>query len=183
MKVAIIYASTEGQTRKICRYAADRLAEHGHVVELMTAEDAEELDLGRFQAAILAASVHAGNYQPPLRDFARAQSGALAGMWTLFLSISLSAAGDDPEDWRGLDAIVADFVAETGWSPGRIAHVAGAFRFTQYDFFRSWAMRWIARQKGQEVDPRADKEYTDWAALDALLDEFAGRGGDSAEAG
>ena len=48
-------------------------------------------------------------------------------------------------------------------------HVAGAFRFTQYDFFKSLAMRWIAHSKGEVVDPHADREYTDWAALADLM--------------
>jgi menaquinone-dependent protoporphyrinogen oxidase len=54
-----------------------------------------------------------------------------------------------------------------------VHHVAGAFRFTQYDFFKSLAMRWIAHNKGEEVDPHADKEYTDWDALAALMRRWA----------
>lgn len=181
MKIAIIYASTEGQTRKICRYAADYLAERGHVVELMAVGDAEGLELGRFDGAILAASVHIGKYQEELVAFATRQAAALAGLRTLFLSVSLAAAGDDPDDWKGLADIAESFAVKTGWTPGHVAHVAGAFRFTRYDFFRAWAMRWIASQKGQEVDPHADKEYTDWDALGALLEEFAGAQGGTGE--
>lgn len=183
MKIVIVYASTEGQTRKICRFAADRLADGGHAVELLHAGDAEDLDFGRFDAAVLAASVHIGSYQKELVELVQARAGQLNAMKTLFLSVSLAAAGDDPGDWKGLRDIVAGLETKTGWRPGRVAHVAGAFRFTQYDFFRSWAMRWIASQKGQEVDPHADREYTDWQALGAVLDEFTAEGGGSGEAG
>ena len=65
-----------------------------------------------------------------------------------------------------------EFTTKTGWMPERVEHVAGAFRFTQYDFFRSWAMRWIASTKGEEVDPHADKEYTDWNTLAQTLDDW-----------
>jgi len=172
MRIAIIYATTEGQTRKIARFAADRLSGAGHMVELLTAEDAGDLDLARFDAAILAASVHISRYQQELVAFATAQATALSGLKTLFLSVSLAAAGDDREDWKGLGECVAKLTEETGWTPGQVEHVAGAFRFTQYDFFRSWAMRWIAAQKGQEVDPHVDQEYTDWQALAACLDDW-----------
>lgn len=172
MKIAIVYATTEGQTRKIARFAADHLTERGATVELLPAAEAGDLDLSRFGAAILAASVHLGAYQPGLRDFARGHAADLAALPTLFLSVSLAAAGDDPDDWVGLAKVIGEFEDETGWTPARLEHVAGAFRFTEYDFFRSWAMRWIASQKGQRVDPHADTEYTDWAALARLLDEW-----------
>lgn len=172
MRIAIIYATTDGQTRKIARFAADRLTDAGHGVEMLPAADAADLDLARFEAAILAGSVHMGSFQPALAAFVRAQAAALARIRTLFLAVSLSAAGTDPKDWQGLREIVARFEAETGWTPGHTEHVAGAFRFTQYDFFRSWAMRWIAAQKGETVDPHADKEYTDWAALSAALADW-----------
>ena len=173
MRIAIIYASTDGQTRKIARFAADRLTDGGHSVELLPAAEAADVDLARFDAAILAGSVHMGGFQPALVAVAQAQAAALARIRTLFLPVSLSAAGTDAKDWQGLREIVARFAADTGWTPGRTEHVAGAFRFTQYDFFRSWAMRWIAAQKGETVDPHADKEYTDWAALSALLADWA----------
>lgn len=172
MKILIAYATTDGQTRKVARFAADRLGDAGHGVELLNLEDAEGLDLSRFDRAILAGSVHVMGFQKALTGFARANAAALGRMPTLFLSVSLSAAGSDPEDWRGLRACIDRLVAETGWTPGRVEHVAGAFRFTEYDFFRAWAMRRIAAEKGEAVDPHADKEYTDWARLDAALDAW-----------
>ncbi|MDZ4085701.1 MAG: flavodoxin domain-containing protein [Tabrizicola sp.] len=170
MNLLIAYATTDGQTRKIARFAADRLAGQGHAVELLNVEDTEGLDLSRFDGAILAGSLHAGGYQKSLARFATDQAAALARMPTLFLAVSLSAAGNDPEDWAGLHRCLADFEADTGWTPGRTEHVAGAFRFSEYDFFRAWAMRRIADQKGETVEPGTDKEYTDWAALILAVD-------------
>ena len=52
-----------------------------------------------------------------------------------------------------------------------IQQVAGALRFTQYDFFKKFIMRMIAKKAG-EKDPSGDKEYTDWARLNVLLNEL-----------
>lgn len=65
---------------------------------------------------------------------------------------------------------LAEFETETGRTPGRVEHVAGAFRFSDYDFFRAWAMRRNVDQKGEMVEPDRDKEYTDWSALILALD-------------
>ena len=170
MLILIAYATTDGQTRKIARFAADRLAGQGHAVELLNVADAKGLDLSRFRAAILAGSLHVGGYQKALAAFVTGARSDLAAMPTLFLAVSLSAAGSDPEDWAGVNRCLEEFKSETGWTPGRVEHVAGAFRFAEYDFFRAWAMRRIADQKGQKVEPGKDREYTDWAALVLALD-------------
>lgn len=174
MKVLIAYATTEGQTRKICRFCADTLVDAGCSVELLQAREDDVIPPGRFDAVILAGSIHVGAYQRSLVAFTRASAEALSRMRGLFLSVSLAAAGDDAAELADLDAIAQRFFEETGWRPGRYEQVAGAFRFTEYDFFKSWAMRWIAARKGQVVDPHADREYTDWASLGRVLAEWAG---------
>lgn len=172
MKFLIVYASTEGHTRKVARYVFEWLAGAGHSAELIGAEEAAGLDPSAFDGAILAGSVHIGRYQAALRDYASGAAKALGGMPTLFISVSLAAAGTDAEDWKGLEDCVARFRDRTGWTAGRVEHVAGAFRFSEYDFFRSWAMRWIAAQRDDDVTPGEDKEYTDWAALAAVLKDW-----------
>lgn len=176
MKVLIAYSSTEGQTRKIARYCADYLHGQGHTIELTEAKDARDTELTRFDAVLLAGSVHAGGYQKALVKLVKAKAAALGNLRAAFLSVSLTAAGDDPDDWAGLEDCVNRFAQKTGWTPPTVFHVAGAFRFSEYDFFKSWAMRWIAAQKDEDVDPHHDKEYTDWAALKKSLDGWLPQG-------
>ncbi len=172
MKVLIVYASSEGQTRKIARYIADRIADSGATVELLPVSEADDIDLRRFERVIVAGSVHIGHYQRELGDFAAAQSGRLNDMPTLFLSVSLAAAGHEAEDWRGLDRILDDFTDATGWRPGLTEQVAGAYRPSQYDILRRFVMRRILLARDPDADPEADKEYTDWHSLDRVVDDW-----------
>ena len=172
MTVLIAYATTEGQTRKIARFCADHLIARGQSVELLPLVDLDEdelVDMSRIEAAILAGSLHGGRLQPQLIRFAARHAAALNDKPGLFLMVSLAAAGNDPQERADLARIASEFSKTTNWTPSEVVHVAGAFRFTQYDFFKSLAMRWIAHNKGEEVDPHADKEYTDWSALTALM--------------
>lgn len=169
MNILIVYASTEGQTRKIAHFAFRTLTDAGHSVALLPAAEAGAVEASAFDAAILAASVHAGRYQSEMVAFASHGAAALAGLKTLFLSVSLGAAGDDADDWAELQRVVDRFRDETGWHPGEVAHVAGAFRFADYDFFKYWAMRWIEAKKDPSAEPGTDREYTDWPALADLL--------------
>jgi menaquinone-dependent protoporphyrinogen oxidase len=170
MSILIAYATTEGQTRKIARRAAAHLATLGRSVELMPVSGAADLRLDHYEGAILLASVHAGRYQAAFADVVTRQKAALAAIPTAFLSVSLSAASHEAEDLEGIADVVRRFEAETGWTPGTVEHVAGAFRFGQYDFMKSWAMRWIASRRDPEADPSGDTEYTDWDGLYRFLD-------------
>lgn len=172
MKVFVGYASQEGQARKIARRVTDHLVRAGCTVELLRLDDAEDVDLGRFDRVVLAASVHAGQYQKALSEFASAQAGAMRGLPNLFLSVSLAAAGHDAEDWRGLDRILKDFEEATGWTPGRVEQVAGAYRPEAYDVVRRFVMRRIIAQKDPEADLDHAVEYTDWYTLDQAVEDW-----------
>ncbi|MYM54605.1 flavodoxin domain-containing protein [Thalassovita mangrovi] len=174
MKVLVSYATTEGQTRRIARHVADRIADMGHMVELARIDDADDIDLSRFDRTILAASIHVGHYQRGISEFAAKYAAKLGEKPSLFLSVSLAAAGHDAEDWRGLDKILADFQDATGWTPGRVEQIAGAYLPSQYDVFTRFAMRRILGKKDPEADLDQDKDYTDWPGLDALVGEWLG---------
>jgi len=90
-----------------------------------------------------------------------------------FLSVSLAAAGDDAEDVSGLEKCVAAFTQETGWKPRCLHHVAGAFRYTSYDFLKRWAMKYIAYRKGGPTDTSRDYELTDWDDLRQFVESFS----------
>jgi menaquinone-dependent protoporphyrinogen oxidase len=173
MKLLLMYGTTEGQTRKIARFVADRLKQQGHQVELVNAADAiPAVDPHDFNAVIIAASIHAGRYQSAVIHFVRDHLAAIGTRPNSFLSVSLAAAGDDKDDVEGLAKCVADFVHETGWTPNSIHHVAGAFRYTSYDFLKRWAMKYIAYRKGGPTDTSRDYELTDWDDLTRFVDSF-----------
>ncbi|ANT62857.1 hypothetical protein AYJ57_20420 (plasmid) [Salipiger sp. CCB-MM3] len=65
-----------------------------------------------------------------------------------------------------------DFSDATGWKPGHTEQIAGAYRPHEYDLFRRFVMRRIIAMKDPEAHLDSDKEYTDWAALDRLVDAW-----------
>lgn len=174
--ILVLYGTTEGQTRKIARFIADGLTARGHEARLVDAGEAEaDLDPRAFGAAAIAASLHTGHYQSAVVDFARRHHDALNIMPTVFVSVSLSAASRDADDLDGLARCLADFEHRTQWTPREVYHAAGAFRFSQYDFLKRWALKYIAYRRGQPTDTRKDYELTDWDALGAFVDGFAAK--------
>ena len=173
MELLLIYGTTEGQTQKIARFVTDRMSQQGHHTQLVNAIEATPAVNPRdFDAVIIAASVHAGRYQSAVVHFVIEHLAAIDARSNAFLSVSLAAAGDDEDDVEGLKKCVADFVHETGWTPRCIHHVAGAFRYTAYDFLKRWAMKYIAYRKGGPTDTSRDYELTDWDDLTRFVDSL-----------
>ncbi|MBP6014134.1 MAG: protoporphyrinogen oxidase [Alphaproteobacteria bacterium] len=176
MKILVLYGTSEGQTRKVCSFIAERLRAQGDVVTLADATaSAGTIDLHDYQGAIIAASIHIGRYQSAVTDFVRAHHARLNQMPSAFVSVSLSTVDSDSEEQLSLATIVENFRGYTGWTNADVHHVAGAVRISAYDFFKYWTMRALAWEKNLKLEPGKDLELTDWDALAATVDRLRAR--------
>ncbi len=173
MNVLIIYGTTEGQTRKIASFVRDRVREREHEVTLIDSTDMPKgFDIGMFDAIIAAGSVHNGHHQASLFQFVRDHLEGLQAKPTAFISVSLSMASDDVADRLDATECASRFLDVAGWKPTVTHLVAGALRYTRYDFFKSWMLKMIAGSKGASTDTSKDHEFTDWRDLKAFVDAF-----------
>jgi menaquinone-dependent protoporphyrinogen oxidase len=173
MNILVIYGTTEGQTRKIAGFVTDHLRGKGVTVALIDSTEVPKgFSIDGFDAVIAAGSVHNGRHQASLFQFVRKHLTALQDRPTALLSVSLSMASDDKED--RLDAVTCAerFIEATEWKPTVTHLVAGALRYTQYDFFKGWMLKVIAGAKGASTDTSKDHEFTDWNDLKAFADAF-----------
>ena len=178
----VLYATREGHTAKIAQHLLEAMWKRGLPANLENAEQLPaKFSLGDYQGAILAASVHAHHHEGEMTRFVKKYREDLEKMPTVFLSVSLSEAGAEDEEAtpekRALAAADAQrmidaFLAETKWHPSRIKAVAGALLYTKYNFLLRLVMKRIAKQAGGDTDTSRDYDYTDYAALDHLVDEL-----------
>lgn len=180
---AVLFATREGQTRRIAEYLGVALRAHGYRVDVMdVADPLPDLDLSRYSAAVLAASIHIGKHERSMVDFVKKHRPALEKMPTMFLSVSLSQAGvEDPDRAPGkktrsaaeVQKTIDRFLHTTGWRPTRVHPVAGALLYRQYRPAIRLVMRIISRMAGGSTDTSRDHDYTDWKALTRFADEIA----------
>ena len=174
VRILIIYGSTEGHTEDLAGFIGSALREDGQEVIVRDSADKATLpDPCTYDLIFVAASLHIGRYQPALIDFVRAHHGTFNEMPTAFISVSLSAAGESPDDWEGLEQCTRRFLQETMWIPKAMHHAAGAIRYSKYDFFKRLAIKYIARQRGQETVTSRDYDLTDYPALKNFALAFA----------
>jgi menaquinone-dependent protoporphyrinogen oxidase len=179
--IGIFYATREGLTERIAEYLAAAVSSHGFAVDLRNVADPMMCDPARYSILVLAASVHAGHHEPEMLKFVRQYARELRSVSSYFLSVSLSQAGvermsstKERRDHFAADVqkMIDAFVRDTGWQPKRIKPIAGALRYTKYNFFLRYIMKRIAKKAGAETDTSRDYEYTDWSALDGCADEI-----------
>jgi menaquinone-dependent protoporphyrinogen oxidase len=178
----VLYATREGHTARIGQHLLEVLWKRGLPANLERADQLpQDFHLDNYQGAILAASVHAHHHEAEMTRFVKKHREDLEKMPTVFLSVSLSEAGaedqDAPPERRAKAAadaqgLIDSFLAETKWHPAKIKAVAGALLYTQYNFLLRLVMKRIAKQAGGDTDTSRDYDYTDWAALDRLVDEL-----------
>jgi menaquinone-dependent protoporphyrinogen oxidase len=172
MRTLIIYGTTEGHTRKIASFASEELQKLGHTVVVHDATQQPPSPEG-FDAVIIASSIHMGAYQTAVKDYVHHHATALSAKRSAFLSVCLAVASGTEEAQEEADAILHTFLQNTGWAPTDTMEVAGALKYTQYDFFKRLALQMIAKRSGGSTDTSCDHEYTDWTALARFLSDFA----------
>jgi menaquinone-dependent protoporphyrinogen oxidase len=173
MLILVLFSTTEGHTRKLAQFAVARLRGCGHEARLHDVADPDRPDPAGFEAAFLLASVHIGHYQHSFVEFVGKSHNALNVIPTAFVSVSLSAAGDNPSDLAGIRACVDRLEHDTLWHPGAVYHAAGAMRFSAYGFFTKLAIKYIARRRGKSVKTSKDYDLTDYAGFEAFIHRFS----------
>jgi len=169
MRFLLVYGTTEGQTRKIAAFCETRLTEAGYAVDMRdSSRRMPDLDIASYDAVILAASVHQKTHQESLTDFALAHRAQLLARPTLLISVSLSIAFENGE--TEAEKYVQGFIDDTGFTPTKVALVAGALRYDEYDYYMSQIVEYVVLESRGKVE--GDHEFTDWDALAKTLDDF-----------
>jgi len=171
MKILIVYSTTEGQTRKIARFMEDVLQDAGHKVAIADAAD-QPPSPGEYDAILIGGSIHIHKYQAALTYYITHYAVALNKMPGAFFSVCLAVASDMEEEHREAEKITGDFLHQTGWKPLAVTQVAGALKYTQYDFFKKLVMKMISKREGRTTDVSRDYEYTDWDGVKKFILDF-----------
>ena len=180
--VLVLYATREGQTRKIAEHIAAAVRARGGAADAVDAKHPPAgLSVSNYKGAVVAASVHVGKHESEIVEFVKRYRAELETIPSVFLSVSLSEAGVEdahasPERRAqaagDVKQMIDEFLQETGWHPARIRSAAGALMYTKYNVLVRFVMKRIARQAGASTDTTHDHEFTDWEALDRIVDEL-----------
>jgi menaquinone-dependent protoporphyrinogen oxidase len=173
MKLLIVYGTTEGQTRKIAHYMEEVLKKEGHAVTVCDATQNPPAP-NAYDAVIIGASIHIAKYQSPVTHYIFHHVKQLNKMPGAFFSVCMAVASGHEEEHRAAQKITDDYLYHSDWKPMMVTQVAGALKYTQYDFFKRLIMKYISKREGGATDTSRDHEYTNWEEVKKFVLDFAG---------
>ena len=153
--ILVLYATREGQSRKVATKVVESLREATLTSELYDAALLpSSFDASRYEAAVLVASVHIGAHEREIVRFVRKNHAFLEHVPTAFLSLSLSQAGAEDstrsqaERERALHdttMMIERFFKATGFRTRHVLAVAGALMYSRYNPF----VRFLMKRRGR----------------------------------
>lgn len=171
--ILIIFATHDGQTRRIASRIGEVLTHAGHQVTMRAAgEPNARAAIEASDAVIVGAAIRYGRYQKHLEALVRENRTLLAARPNAFFSVCLTAGGPGAKP-KVAGGYVHDFVERTGWLPADTAILAGALLYRKYNPFIRFMMRFIVGHAGGDTDTSRNYEYTDWGVVERFAARFA----------
>lgn len=171
-KLAVLYATTEGQTMKIASHIAQRVRDGGHEVELHHVDALDAFDASRFDGVLLGGSIHEGHYQRYFVRWIAKHKDDLARRPTALFTVCLAINSPHEEERAQAQRFPQQLTERTKLRLDRSAVFAGALKYTQYSWLKRALMKQIAKHEGGSIDTTKDHEYTSWPEVDAFADGF-----------
>ncbi|MGZ3691624.1 MAG: flavodoxin domain-containing protein [Pseudobdellovibrio sp.] len=172
-RILVVYASNYGQTKKIAESMAAEIQTWGHGAHLVDGNQiSNELNPAEFDAVIIGASVNRGHYSRNLRKWVKAYAACLTEMPSAFFSVCLGILQNDEAVQADEIRIVDDFFKMTHWQPSQRIILAGALKYSQYNFLLKWLMKRIADKAGFQTNTNQDYVFTDWNQVQTFTRNF-----------
>ena len=172
MNILILYGSFDGQAGKIARRMGEVIGRGGHAVEVADVRQGRVQELiAAADALVVGGAIRYGHHPAALERVVRDNRATIEKLPNAFFSVCMSAAGPKANPataWGYVD----EFITRTKWQPGRIGSFAGALRWSRYNPLIKLLMRFIVKMAGGDTDTSADREYTDWNAVERFAAEF-----------
>jgi menaquinone-dependent protoporphyrinogen oxidase len=163
--ILMIYATTDGHTRKICLRLQSVIERLQHRVTLSSIDDAAQLDLSGFDKIIIGASIRYGYHSPLIVDFINRNVALLDSKPNAFFSVNVVArkpGKNRPET----NPYMQKFLRQINLRPKQMAVFAGKLDYPRYRFFDRLIIRLIMWMTHGPTDPKSITEFTDWQSVE-----------------
>ena len=165
-RTALIYATVDGHTRKICNRLKEVLTARGQPVAIVNIEDFDG-DLSKFDRVVLGASIRYGVHDKKIIALINARQTELESKRTAFFSVNLVARKPEKSSPK-TNPYVIKFFKKISWRPDLTETFAGMLEYPKYSFFDRTMIRLIMWMTKGPTDPKTVKEYTNWDKVEAF---------------
>ncbi|UOY08028.1 menaquinone-dependent protoporphyrinogen IX dehydrogenase [Muricauda sp. SCSIO 64092] len=171
-KIAILYASVDGQTLKISNTLGSQLQKSHHSVDLFPV-GAFDGDVKAYDLFVIGASIRYGVHDKRIIDFINTQKTQLDSVKTAFFSVNLVARKPE-KNAPDTNPYVIKFFKTIDWNPTLVTVFAGKLDYKKYPFFDRIMIQFIMWMTKGPTNKNAEIEYTDWKKVEEFGEQLNG---------
>lgn len=171
-KALFLYATREGQTRRICECMAEEFRSGCEEiwVRAMSDPDIREV-LAQSDCLVMGASIHYGHFPKEFYRFISENRQLIELRPNAFFGVNLTARKPGKDTPQG-SVYMRKFLKKSPWQPQNLAVFAGALRYSRYTWYDRAMIRFIMWITGGPTDPSKDVEFTDWTRVASVAREW-----------
>ena len=165
--ILIIYATTDGHTRKISQRLQQVIEQQNHQVKVVSIKDEGNVDLTLFDKNVVGASIRYGKHSPYVYQFIKRNQPILESKPNAFFSVNVVAR--KPEKCQpDTNPYLKKFLKQIAWKPKQLAVFAGKLDYPKYSFWDRSIIRLIMWITKGPTDPKTVEEFTNWQQVEAF---------------
>lgn len=168
----IVYASVDGQTRRIAERIETTLQAHGVATTLVAIGKADHVDAADFDCVIAGAPVRYGKHDPGMARFLENNRHAIEQIPNAFFSVNLIARKPEKRNLEG-NKYLRKFLDRLSFRPMHVEIIAGKLDYPSYRFIDRIMIQMIMKITDGPTDRNAVVEYTDWDQVDRFAEQMA----------
>ena len=160
----IIYSSTDGHTKTICKRIIDFLKD-GNIARLVSLDEAKNLNLSEFDKIIIGASIRYGKHSKELYKFIKLNKKILEEKKSIFFSVNVVARKPEKNS-PTTNPYLIKFLGKTNWEPKNLGVFAGKIEYPKYNFIDKYAIKFIMWVTKGPTDTSQTYEFTNWEEVE-----------------
>jgi len=159
-RTAIIYATVDGQTLKICNKIKEIFLQNKQDLELISINDFSK-EIHQYDKLILGSSIRYGVHNEKMIAFIQKHKEQLDAIKTVFFSVNLVARKPEKNTPK-TNPYVIKFFKTIDWTPTMVEVFAGKLDYKKYSFFDRIMIQFIMWMTKGPTDTNTEIEYTNW---------------------
>ena len=167
----IIYSSTDGHTKTICKRISNFLNNKDEI-RIISLDEATKIDLSLFNKIIIGASIRYGKHSDKLYKFISFNKSILDQKQSIFFSVNVVARKSE-KNTPETNPYIKKFLKISNWRPKKIGVFAGRVDYPNYRFFDKYIIKLIMFLTNGPTDTSQSYEFTDWSKVDEFAKELS----------
>jgi len=165
--ILIVYASTDGHTRKICQRLRQVIEQLAHRVTVISIDDEPNVDMKPFDKIVVGASIRYGKHGKQVYQFVKRNEPILDSKPNAFFSVNVVARKPE-KNQPDTNPYLKKFLNQISWHPKELAVFAGKIDYQRYQFWDRQMIRFIMWMTKGPTHPETVVEFTNWQQVETF---------------